>query len=49
MKEKQKLLVDFTEYANVFSKMVTSCIKEPHSFLSVFVMNRDASARLDFI
>jgi len=29
--------------------MANSCIKEPHSFLAVFVMNRDGSARLDFI
>jgi tRNA A37 threonylcarbamoyladenosine dehydratase len=29
--------------------MVNSCIKEPHSFLGVFVMNRDGSAKLDFI
>jgi tRNA A37 threonylcarbamoyladenosine dehydratase len=49
MQEKQKLLVNFTEYANVFTKMVNSCIKEPHSFLVVFVMNRDGSAKLDFI
>jgi hypothetical protein len=43
------LLVNFTEYANVFQKMVNSCIKEPHSFLAVFVMNRDGTAKLDFI
>jgi len=29
--------------------MVNSCIKEPHSFLAVFIMNRDGTAKLDFI
>lgn len=29
--------------------MANSCIKEPHSFLAVFVMNRDGSAKLDLI
>lgn len=49
MKERQKLLVEFPRYASVFENMVNSCIKEPHSFLAVFVMNRDGSAKLDFI
>jgi len=29
--------------------MLNSCIKEPHSFLAVFVMQRDGRATLDFI
>ena len=29
--------------------MVISSIKEPHSFLSVFLMSRDGSAKLDFV
>ena len=29
--------------------VLNNCIKEPHSFLAVFVMNRDGSAKLDFI
>ena len=29
--------------------MLNSCIKEPHSHLAVFVMQRDGQARLDFI
>jgi len=49
MQEKQKLLVSFTQYADVFTKMVNSCIKEPHSFLAVFVMKSDGTAKLDFI
>jgi hypothetical protein len=42
-------MVDFTEYCNVLTKMVNSCIKEPHSFLAVFIMDDDGSAKLDFI
>jgi hypothetical protein len=33
----------------VIVKMLNSCIKEPHSFLAVFVMQRDGRATLDFI
>ena len=54
-------MVDFQEYANIFVKMANSCIKEPHrreffsflilsfSNLAVFIMNRDGTAKLDFI
>lgn len=42
-------MVSFAEYSNILIKMVNSCIKEPHSFLAVFIMNRDGSAKLDFI
>ena len=49
MQEKQKLLVNFPEYAKVLQKMVNSCIKEPHSHLAVFVIEREGLARLDFI
>eukprot|EP00742_Colponemidia_sp_Colp-10_P001089 GILJ01001179.1.p1 GENE.GILJ01001179.1~~GILJ01001179.1.p1 ORF type:complete len:237 (+),score=40.93 GILJ01001179.1:89-799(+) len=49
MQETQKLMIDFPEYANILIRMYNSCIKEPHSFLAVFVMHRDGHARLDFI
>ncbi len=42
-------MIDFQDYTNILVKMVNSCIKEPHSFLAVFIMNRDGSAKLDFI
>ena len=29
--------------------MMNSCLREPHSFLAVFVMQRDGRATLDFI
>ena len=49
MQEQQKLMVDFPEYPNILIKMLNASIKEPHSHLAVFVMERDGSARLDFI
>ena len=35
--------------ASVIIKMLSSCIKEPHSFLAVFIMQRDGRATLDII
>lgn len=49
MQERQKLMIDYHEFPNVLMKMVNSCIKEPHSFLAVFIMDDDGTARLDFI
>mmetsp|Transcript_3028 Transcript_3028/g.7754 ORF Transcript_3028/g.7754 Transcript_3028/m.7754 type:complete len:239 (+) Transcript_3028:78-794(+) len=49
MQEKQKLMVDFPEYVTVLIKSLNSCIKEPHSYLAVFIMQREGRARLDFI
>ena len=42
-------MIEFPEYTNILIKMINSCIKEPHSFLAVFLMSRDGSAKLDFI
>ncbi|CAI2379546.1 unnamed protein product [Moneuplotes crassus] len=49
VQETQKLMVEYPDYPNILIKMLNSCIKEPHSFLAVFIMQRDGSARLDFI
>mmetsp|Transcript_27406 Transcript_27406/g.66083 ORF Transcript_27406/g.66083 Transcript_27406/m.66083 type:complete len:241 (+) Transcript_27406:35-757(+) len=49
MQEQQKLMIDFTDYVTCVLKMLNSCIKEPHSFLAVFLMHTDGNARLDFI
>ena len=49
MQENQKLMIEFSDYTNILTKMVNSCIKEPHSFLAVFIMSRDGTSRLDFI
>eukprot|EP00802_Teleaulax_amphioxeia_P017944 Tamp_18117.p1 GENE.Tamp_18117~~Tamp_18117.p1 ORF type:complete len:237 (-),score=75.62 Tamp_18117:636-1283(-) len=49
VQEHQKLMVDFPEYPNVLIRMLNNCIKEPHSHLAVFVIEREGLARLDFI
>eukprot|EP00747_Dinoflagellata_sp_TGD_P167990 gnl/TRDRNA2_/TRDRNA2_193421_c0_seq1.p1 gnl/TRDRNA2_/TRDRNA2_193421_c0~~gnl/TRDRNA2_/TRDRNA2_193421_c0_seq1.p1 ORF type:complete len:253 (-),score=65.82 gnl/TRDRNA2_/TRDRNA2_193421_c0_seq1:59-817(-) len=49
MQEHQKLMIDFPDYVSVVIRMLNNCIKEPHSYLAVFVMQRDGHARLDFI
>ena len=49
VQEDQKLMIEFNDYQNILIKLLNSCIKEPHSFLAVFIMQRDGSARLDFI
>merc|ERR1719345_565677 len=41
MQEHQKLMIDFPDYITVVVKMLNNCIKEPHSYLAVFVMQRD--------
>ena len=49
LQEQQKLMIEYHDYSNILVKMLNSCIKEPHSFLAVFIMQKDGSARLDFI
>ena len=49
VREEQRLMIDFQDYANVLARSLNSAIKEPHTHLAVFIMNRDGNARLDFI
>lgn len=49
MRDEQRLMIEFPEYANVLAASFNNAIKEPHTFLAVFIMNRDGQARLDFI
>ena len=49
LQENQKLMIDFSELPTVLMRMLNSCVKEPHTFLAVFIMHRDGSAHLDFI
>jgi len=49
VQEQQKLMVEFSEYHSVLIRMLNTCIKEPHSHLAVFVMQRGGRAHLDFI
>ena len=49
VQEAQKLMVEFSEYPSVLTRMLDTCIREPHSHLAVFVMQRGGKGHLDFI
>ena len=49
VQEAQKLMVEFGEYPSVLTRMLDTCIREPHSHLAVFVMQRGGRGHLDFI
>lgn len=49
VREEQRLMIEFADYPNVLARSLNLAIKEPHSHLAVFIMNRDGNARLDFI
>jgi hypothetical protein len=49
MQDSQKLCVSFKDYAGLNKKLCNNCITEPHCFIAVFIMQKDGSARLDFI
>lgn len=42
-------MVDFASYPSVLATSLQNAIKEPHTFLAVFIMNREGQGRLDFI
>jgi hypothetical protein len=49
IQEQQKLVVDYSEYPNILIRMLNSCIREPHTHLSIFIIRGEEDARLDFI
>jgi len=49
VQEAQKLMVEFSEYSTILIRMLDTCIREPHSHLAVFVMQRGGRGHLDFI
>ncbi len=49
MQESQKLTVNFVEFSNLVKKLFNNCINEPQSFIAVFIMQKEGTARLDFI
>ena len=49
MQEHQKLCINFNEYATLTKKMFNNCINEPQSYLAVFIMQKEGTARLDII
>ena len=49
VQESQKLMVEFAEYPAVLTRMLDTCIREPHAHLAVFVMQKGGRGHLDFI
>ena len=49
MKQNQDLMVDYYGYPKVLAKMLMSCMKDPESFLCIFVMGRDGNGQLTFV
>ena len=49
MQENQKLCIHFKDYANLSKKLLNNCINEPQSYIAVFIMQKEGTARLDFI
>lgn len=49
MQDNQKLCINFKDYAGLNKKLFNNCITEPHCYIAVFVMQKDGTARLDFI
>ncbi len=49
MQENQKLTVKFFEFSNLVKRLFNNCINEPQSYIAVFIMQKEGTARLDFI
>ncbi|KAG2493973.1 hypothetical protein HYH03_007900 [Edaphochlamys debaryana] len=49
MQETQRLMIEFPDYPTVLMRMLNQCIREPHVYLAVFIMQPTGEARLDFI
>ena len=49
MQENQKLTVNFVEFSSLVKKLFNNCINDPQSYTAVFIMQKEGTARLDFI
>ncbi|KAG2430775.1 hypothetical protein HYH02_013614 [Chlamydomonas schloesseri] len=49
MQESQRLMIEFPDYPTVLMRMLNQCIREPHIYLAVFIMQPTGEGRLDFI
>ena len=49
MQENQKLTVNFGEFSNLVKKLFNNCINDPQLYIAVFIMQKEGTARLDFI
>ena len=49
MQESQKLTANYRELISFLKKLLNNCLNEPQTYIAVFIMQKDGSARLDFI
>lgn len=49
VQKRQNLRSTYKDYSEILMKMITSCIKEPHSFVAIFITTRAGTGRLDFV
>jgi len=49
LQHRQKLMIAFTDYANMLIRMCDSCIQEPHTHMAVMYLHPQGTARLDFV
>ena len=49
MQENQKLCIEYKDYSSLCKKLFNNCINDPHSYIIVFVMQKEGTGRLDFI
>jgi hypothetical protein len=49
IQESQKLTASYRELIGFLKKLLNNCINEPQTYIAVFIMQKDRSARLDFI
>lgn len=45
----QRLMVEFNDYPSVLMRMLNNCIREPHIYLALLIVDPSGEARLDFI
>lgn len=49
LQQKQRLMTEFQEYQDVLIRMLNYCIREPQTYLAVFVMSNNGTGQFDFI
>ena len=49
MQENQKLTVNFNEYSNLVNRLFNNFINEPLSYIAIFNIQKEGTARSDFI
>ena len=49
MQEHQKLTAEFPDFSSLLKRLLNNCINEPQSYIAVFIMQKEGTARLDFI